>query len=478
MPVFNALSRQLFVIWALVALACVGMGVLLLVAWRQTGSVQVAHARQTLSADCAAVVSRYRGASPAARASSPSNGLLDVVLQLVLQDASGVEGGAWQSDRGFTAYAYPTYEGSGDKTDVPEAESGNIVTTASAAVSSRREQSYVRQGERETVLITACPLDTTRAVWTMTRLARAPGRSSSLLAAGIGLPFALALASAIGLVAIMRRWRRKLDAVEDALTRSSGVPALPRTGSPEVDRLADAVVAYASRLDASHREAEALSTELRRHERLVGLGRMTATVAHEIRNPIATMRLAAENALAAPSVSDEQRAPLTMVLAQVRKLDDLVESLLGMVQPIRLRLEDTAIEAWVASIERATWKDVGPVTVERRYAPDLHWAIDREQLSRAVENLLRNAFQHAADVGMAVVHDGHTLRITVTNAGPSLDPEIEERLFEPFASGRVDGNGLGLALVREIAEGHGGHALYERDDGVHAFSLEIPWRRS
>ncbi|MET0935331.1 MAG: HAMP domain-containing sensor histidine kinase [Luteibacter sp.] len=475
----NALSRQLFVVWALVALACVGMGVLLAVALRQTGSVQVADARRALSSDCATVVSRYRGASPDARAASPSNGLVDVVLQLVLQDASGVEGGAWEKDRGFTAYAYPTYEGSGDKTDVPEVESGNIVATARSAVSSQREQTYVRQGERETVLVTACPLDTTRAVWTMTRLARAPGRSSSLLAGGIGILLALVLASALGLVAIMRRWRRKLAAVELALKESSHLPRLPATGSPEVDHLADAVVAYASRLDASHREAEALGAELRRNDRLASLGRMTATVAHEIRNPIATMRLAAENALAEPTIADEQRASLTMVLAQVRKLDSLVESLLDMVQPIRLNIAETSVDTWVASVEQGMREEGHRLVVDRRFEPGLRWPFDTEQLSRAVENLLRNAYQHAAsDVAMSVTHEGNALHITVTNPGPDIDPQVAERLFEPFVSGRHNGNGLGLALVREIALGHGGDARYERRDTLHVFSMEVPWRRS
>ncbi|MEX1827260.1 ATP-binding protein [Luteibacter sp. CQ10] len=473
----SALSRQLLVIWALVAVASLGMAGLLLIAWQQTGSVQVAEARQSLSADCNAIVHRYRTATPAARAASSSNGLLDVVLQLVLEDAVGMEGGAWERGRGFTAYAYPTYEGSGAKTDVPVAERGNIATVAEAAIATGQARTYTRQGDRETVLITACPLDATRSVWTMTRLPRAPGRWSGWLTIGLSIPLALVLVSAGGLLAIMRRWRRKLSAVEGALMHASEVPVIPPTGSPEVDRLAAAVVAHASRLAESRRQAEALENELRRHDRLATLGRMTATVAHEIRNPIATMRLAAENALAQASESRDAGGSLAMVLNQVNKLDGLVESLLGMVQPMRVRLADTDLGAWLDTLLH-DWPHE-TLTVHRAFPNGLHWRIDADQMHRAVENLLRNAFEHdATQVVLSIEQRDAMLHVHVSNPGEPLPDDIRDRLFEPFVSGRPNGNGLGLALVNEIALAHGGAARYVRDADMHRFIMDIPWHAS
>lgn len=463
----------------MVTVASIGMSVLLVMSWRQSGAVQVAEAKADLATQCASVVRRYQGASPAARAASPESGLLEVVLQLVLQDASGVEGGAWERSRGFIAYTYPTYDGSGTKTDVPAAESDHIMAVAWAALTARQAQQYEREGNREAVLIAACPLDAQRAIWTMTRVARGPAHSSALVAAGIGVLMSLVMVSAWVLMAMLRRWQRRLAAMEQALQDATGVPALPLTGSPEVDRLADAVMAYASRLAASHREAESMSAELRRHERLVTLGRMTATVAHEIRNPIATMRLVAENALADERPSEHEAASAAMMLAQVRKLDALVESLLSMVQPMRLHIAHAPITPWLNAIEHEAHEAGMRVAIDRQFAPDLSWPMDRDQLARAVENLLRNATEHApGHVGMTVANRHDALWIAVTNPGQPLAPEVAERLFEPFASGRKDGNGLGLALVREIAQGHGGRAHYERRDGIHTFSMEIPWRTS
>jgi signal transduction histidine kinase len=86
---------------------------------------------------------------------------------------------------------------------------------------------------------------------------------------------------------------------------------------------------------------------------------MTATVAHEIRNPIATLRLAAENALAVSGdvVSVATRPSLTLMLAQVSKLDDLVESLLGMVQPVRVRRQPADVTSWARGVISAMGND-------------------------------------------------------------------------------------------------------------------------
>jgi signal transduction histidine kinase len=88
---------------------------------------------------------------------------------------------------------------------------------------------------------------------------------------------------------------------------------------------------------------------------------MTATVAHEIRNPIATLRLAAENALAVSgdAVSVATRPSLTLMLAQVSKLDDLVESLLGMVQPVRVRRQPADVTSWARGVISAMATTLG-----------------------------------------------------------------------------------------------------------------------
>lgn len=105
---------------------------------------------------------------------------------------------------------------------------------------------------------------------------------------------------------------------------------------------------YAQRNAQALAQTRRLAEELARHERLAALGRLTATVAHEIRNPIATMRLAVENDIAMRQGTPDDAAHGELMLGQIRRLDGVV-SLLGMVQPIRLQLETVVVQDWLAT---------------------------------------------------------------------------------------------------------------------------------
>ena len=477
----RSLRRQLLLLWALMLGICVVLGVLLYGLFGQTEGVRITQARQQVEDACAHIAQRYQGASAAARSADNAAGLREVVLQLVLADSSGVEGGIWDRQHGFVAYAYPTYQGSGIKVDVPQAERANIEVAARKVLASGRATLYRRASAREVLLLAACPFDTGSSAWTMTRVPAVGAASYQRLLVGMSLLLGLVMLSAIGVGWAMRRWDHKLALVEAALSGAAtvGVPAIPFTGSTELDRLGLAITGYATRLAESRADADRLTTELARHDRLVSLGRMSATVAHEIRNPIATMRLTAENALA--EAGQENSEHLDVLLAQVQRLDGVVESLLSMVQPIRLRLREVAVQPWLQHLVAQALS--APVRIELQPWKDdmLRWSLDPDQLGRAVDNLLRNAAQHSTPgtpVRVMVALVSGALRIDVANHGAPVPEALCGQLFEPFASGRVDGNGLGLALVREIVQAHGGSVRYTHADGITHFTLELPWRAS
>jgi signal transduction histidine kinase len=86
--------------------------------------------------------------------------------------------------------------------------------------------------------------------------------------------------------------------------------------------------------------------------------------------------------------------------------------------------------------------------------------IDPEMIGRVVDNLLSNAIRHTpahGKVSISATASASGLRLTVADGGVGVAPELRERLFEPFVTGRADGTGLGLAIARELADAHGGH---------------------
>src|SRR5262249_26662903 len=185
-------------------------------------------------------------------------------------------------------------------------------------------------------------------------------------------------------------------------------------------------------------------------------------VAHEIRNPIAAMRLKAENALA---VDDKERrgSALDFMLQQIGRLDGLLSDLLAMTQRREPKLAENNLNAFLdrtgdADPRVAATKGiklvVGPASAAA--APPV---FDTEQMHRALDNLILNSIESTAAGGMIEVQSERrngALAFCVCDTGSGVPHDIRERLFEPFVTGRSEGTGLGLAVVREIARAHGG----------------------
>src|SRR5262245_45334288 len=181
----------------------------------------------------------------------------------------------------------------------------------------------------------------------MNRAFNAGGRDYNPLLIGVAALALTIIGSAVWLAAILVSWSRKLARLETALaTREGGqadLPALAPTGERELDRLVDALNATGARLARERERATAA-------ERLAAVGRLAAGLAHEIRNPIAAMRLKAENALA---TGDDGRriSALQSILEQVGRLDALLRDLLAMSQRREPHLADVDLNAF---LERTT----------------------------------------------------------------------------------------------------------------------------
>ena len=460
-----SLRGRLGLLWALIVVTCISLGVIMWGMYRQGAGYQIDASQGRVRDACTAIQESYARYVPHDDASGVKPDLLYVVLQLTLRDISAVEGGIWKTGDGFIAYAYPTYEGTGVKRDVPDAEKPRLAVLAEQSVKAQSPQLTLQRGQREALVAAACPLPgtTDAAAWTLTRVPSAVADVYDRLTLGIGLLLLFVLASGTWVAVLTSRWARRLSGFEAALAgrEVDELAPLSPTGEPELDRIVGALNRFSRRLVVATDESKALGRRLAQADRLAALGRMTAGIAHEIRNPIAAMRLKAENAIAQPG--PRQAAALTTILAQIERLDKLVQSMLAMTQPIALDVHAVDVGAWIGEHLNALHEASKAAGVTLADHADVdRWWFDPLHVGRALDNLLWNALQstpRGGRVEVSAAREGTSLVIRVNDSGSGVAEQDREQIFEPFATRRthVEGTGLGLALTREIMLAHGGN---------------------
>ncbi|MFY1830616.1 sensor histidine kinase [Myxococcus fulvus] len=224
-------------------------------------------------------------------------------------------------------------------------------------------------------------------------------------------------------------------------------------------------------------QREALAAELERGRRLAALGTMSAVLAHELRNPLASLKGHAQ--LLAERVERDEvlRPKADRIVGEAVRLEQLMNDLLNFVRSGELRRSGTDPN----EVLRAAVEATGESSVEARYLPGHEKVeLDAGRIQQALENVLRNAVQ-VSPVGqrveVGVAQEGPALVFTVRDHGPGIPKGDEERIFEPFVTGRLRGVGLGLAITRRIVELHGGSvSARTHAEGGAEFRLTVPAR--
>jgi two-component system OmpR family sensor kinase len=285
----------------------------------------------------------------------------------------------------------------------------------------------------------------------------------------------VALAVAVGAYPIVRRLTKRLEGLQDGVERWGQGDLSHRL--PEEGR--DEVAFLAQRFNIAAERVQAL---------LVAHKTLLANASHELRSPLTRIRMGLE------LMGDRARAPGTEVPSldwkdeisrNIRELDQLIDEIL-----LASRLDASPID--IGTLEPV---DLVGLCAEECAQADAELDVPGGQttlmvqgvarlLHRAVRNLLDNARRHAAsDVHLSLQLAGAQTVIRVCDRGPGVPPDLRERIFEPFyrlpgASERDGGVGLGLALVKSIAQRHGGSVRCEdRPGGGACFVLELPQLR-
>ena len=209
-------------------------------------------------------------------------------------------------------------------------------------------------------------------------------------------------------------------------------------------------------------ELRRLEQHARRAERLATVGHLAAGVAHEIRNPLASISGSIELLRASPQASEDDRTLMTIVHREIQRLNVLIGDLLDYANPRPKQPVDFDLGVLVDEVLQVARADVHFAQVELTSAVDspLPLHADPANLRQVGWNLLRNAADAAAPAGKHVriearAHDGGA-RIVVEDDGPGIANELLSRVFEPFFTTKPHGTGLGLATCHAVVAEHGG----------------------
>lgn len=226
-------------------------------------------------------------------------------------------------------------------------------------------------------------------------------------------------------------------------------------------------------------ELEARERESQRSARLTAMGELAAHVAHEIRNPLNTIHLTAQQLSRDESLGSDVRLAAEDMRAESGRIEGIVQQFLEVARPRRPQLQLVDLGQTALSAGRAARPafDAAGITLEVTSSP-VTASVDADMVGEILDNLLRNA-REASPRGARVTlgtarRDGQAI-LFVEDEGPGVPPEVRERIFDLYYTTKPDGTGLGLSLVSQMAMAMGGGVrLEDRPGGGARFVAHFP----
>ncbi|HAF94451.1 MAG: hypothetical protein A2X34_00815 [Elusimicrobia bacterium GWC2_51_8] len=219
-----------------------------------------------------------------------------------------------------------------------------------------------------------------------------------------------------------------------------------------------------NRVEARTRELKSAQDELIKKERLAAIGQMASVVGHEIRNPLAVINNSTyfikTKIGTISNLEPKVLKHLSIIESEIRQANGIIDEILGFARTKELNAKPTCLNSYIDDL-LMSFPVPAHIQLEKTLAPgNLYVNIDTDEMTQALRNLIKNGIEVMPEQGKifirTVVSAPDTVRIDIEDTGPGIPKETLEKIFAPFFTTKARGTGLGLAVVKKIADRHKG----------------------
>lgn len=251
----------------------------------------------------------------------------------------------------------------------------------------------------------------------------------------------------------------------------------PKTGPPEVQELA---IAFENMMQ----DLAKTQDNLTRAAKLAVVGEMAAAMSHEVRTPLGILRSSADLLLREPKLTKDGKEVLGFIISETERLNRLVSTLIDSARPRLPQFVAVDLADLIKKIIGMLRGQAEPknITLNLALTEPVMAEVDHDQITQVIMNVVLNAIQILPSNGQVFIRlyqQQNTAVIEVTDNGPGIADANQAHIFEPFFTQRAGGVGLGLAVVRQIVQAHGGDIRYASSQyGGAQFTISLPVSRT